>query len=1089
MLKAVSVLTDARRCAASEAWFADHRALLVERFGSRYQDLNTDWSKLSADLHAIGDICRWFGNEKPSQEVVDLLTRGIDRVPALRLAFQQLERIDEQLENAFDELTRLVSLHSLNLGGSYWIDTPATQARDWLDQWHRGIEAFWRAVDNIDKFAIKPPTSFDRRVAEFAEAVEVVELGNRLANDSERLTELFGDLFEGLDTSWDTIVSSLAWTSRVLKHFDDVPPDSFVTAFEAGLHINPDEREQLVTSIAELNRLLEKTSRIFDLSSLSINSVGMWHAPLIEIASWANRKEEHVPDLESWVDLVQVRKMARSAGLADFVVAVERERTPPSSWRDSFLRHVYTLWISKRYDEVPALGQFRGRHHEDVIAQFRDLDQWQFGANARRIQQGLRSRRPHVDMVVLPKSEPAILLKEASKKKRFRPLRKLFADLPTLLPALKPCLLMSPLSVAQYLGESAMTFDVVIFDEASQILPADAIGSIGRGKQVVIVGDQHQLPPTRFFSVDLQAEDDDDEESPESILDASLASGMPTKPLRWHYRSRHEDLIAFSNRNFYEGRLITFPSPNASDRAVTFVHVPDGVYDRGGSRSNKQEALRVVDLIVEHVRRNPEKSLGVITFSEAQMQAVYAALDSRKRQSPDLESLLREDGPDGFFIKNLENVQGDERDVIFFSVGYGFDRAGKMTMNFGPLNKSGGERRLNVAVTRARERVVVVASFHPQDIDTTRTSARGVHLLRHYLDFAEQGPTALLGEITSAGGDVESPFEAAVAVALEAQGLPVVAQVGVGGYRIDLAIKDDHSDQYILGIECDGATYHSSKTARDRDRLRQQVLENLGWRIHRIWSKDWIRDPAGETQRVLDAVAEARRRLLTPEPVPTTTRLASSPRVVPPAQAPLTSTVPDLEGPEQPQAEVQDIAVHGEMYLHAPQDRRGSPEDFYAALPRDLVGLICECVNVEGPVHRDRVRRSVTARYGIARNGRRIQEKMSNAIASAARSGLIWIREDFLWPKTVSEIQVRSADSDGAVRPIHEVPPEEISSAVTQVLRLAFSIGRTDLVTAVARAFGYDRTGTHVEAEIQAKIDALLASGAIRDVGGQISLA
>ena len=1085
----LSALNDARRCATSESWFDDHRTLIIERFGSRYDDLNTDWPKLGTNLRAIADICRWFGNEKPPQEVVDLLVRGVDRVRALRLASQKMARIDEQLQAAFVDLGGLLNLDDLNLRDNDWVDTSATQARDWLGHWIAGIEPFWQAVDAIDQFTSESPASFDARAADFNEAVAIVELGDRLATDSEQLTEMFGDLFDGLNTSWDAIVSSLAWTSRVLKHFDETPPDSFVIACESGLHVDPIQREQLVASIAEMNALLLKASRVFDPSGLSVDGVGLAKSSLVNVASWAKRKEEHVPVLEEWVDLVQIRETAGEAGLGSFVAAVERERTSPNTWRDSFLRHVYTLWISRRYDAIPALGQFRGRYHEDIITQFRSLDQWQFGTNARRIQQELRNRRPHIELSVLPKSEPAILLKEASKKKRFRPLRKLFADLPTLLPALKPCLLMSPLSVAQYLGESAMTFDVVIFDEASQILPADAIGSIGRGKQVVVVGDQQQLPPTRFFTVDLQSADDDEgEETPESILDASLASGLPVKSLLWHYRSRHEDLIAFSNRHFYDGRLITFPSPNAATRAVTMVHVPDGEYKRGTNRSNPREALRVVDLIVEQVRRYPQRSLGVITFSEAQMQTVYAALDARKRQSPDLESLLKEDGPEGFFIKNLENVQGDERDVIIFSVGYGFDSARKMTMNFGPLNRSGGERRLNVAVTRARESILIVASFQPQDIDTSRTSARGVHLLRRYLDFAVAGPTNLLGEIISAGGDVESPFEAAVAVALEAEGLPVVAQVGVGGYRIDLAIKDDESDQYILGIECDGATYHSSKTARDRDRLRQQILERLGWRIHRIWSKDWVRDPVGETRRVLEAVDEAKRAGMSPAPTHQV-ELTELPTNVYGANA----GEPASLGPQPAESdlrhvEVNDIVFRGESYLLASKEHHGTIDDFYSASMSELVKLIVECVNIEGPIHRNRVIRSVTARYGITRNGSRIQQKLHNAIEFAARNRHVRRRRDFLWPIGMTTPTVRAADVDGRVRSIHEVAPEEIAVAVTQVLRLAFSIGRSDLIVAVARAFGYDRTGNHVEDEIQAAVNTLLSDGVIREVGGQLSL-
>ncbi|HEX6820092.1 MAG TPA: AAA domain-containing protein, partial [Ktedonobacterales bacterium] len=343
--------------------------------------------------------------------------------------------------------------------------------------------------------------------------------------------------------------------------------------------------------------------------------------------------------------------------------------------------------------------------------------------------------------------------------------------------------------------------------------------------------------------------------------------------LRWHYRSRHESLIAFSNAHFYDDNLYTFPSPDARhDDGVRFEYVEDGRYDKGRTRQNRREAERVVDLILEHVRERPKLSLGVVALSEAQQRAIGDALETRLKQRPDLRSTheekLNEDTSGGFFIKNLESVQGDERDVIILSVGYGrHDDSGRVALNFGPVNREGGERRLNVAVTRARHQLLLVASIHASDLPADLKSL-GARTLRDYLEYAEHGPDVLEQQRRDAEalGDgalrFESPFEEAVYTALTAKGLSLATQVGCSGYRIDLAARDPRdAGRFLLGIECDGAMYHSSRTARDRDRLRQQHLERMGWRIHRIWSRDWIRNPAAEVAKALRAVEEARAAL------------------------------------------------------------------------------------------------------------------------------------------------------------------------------------------------------------------------------------
>jgi very-short-patch-repair endonuclease len=417
--------------------------------------------------------------------------------------------------------------------------------------------------------------------------------------------------------------------------------------------------------------------------------------------------------------------------------------------------------------------------------------------------------------------------------------------------------MMSPLSVAQYLTLDAVAFDTVVFDEASQIMPQDAVSSLIRADQAIIAGDTKQLPPTSFFQSDVDTTEDVREDL-DSILEETAAV-LPEKRLRWHYRSRTNELIEFSNHHYYDDGLRTFPENDTdADTGVSFEYVPDGVYDRGGSRQNRVEAERVVDLITDHAERHSDKSLGVVAFSSAQEQAIRDTVEERRADNPVLDAFVgREDVLDEFFIKNLEMVQGDERDRMLFSVGYGPDETGTVSMNFGPLNKTGGERRLNVAVTRAKEGVTVVSSLQPGDIDLTRTKSTGVAHFRNYLEYAQQGERALARDDRVTGTlAFDSRFEEAVYDALVAAGYDVVSQVASASYSIDLAITHpDRPGQFVLGIECDGAAYHSSKTARDRDRTRQLVLENLGWTIHRIWSPDWASNRDEQLRKIDERVA------------------------------------------------------------------------------------------------------------------------------------------------------------------------------------------------------------------------------------------
>ena len=417
--------------------------------------------------------------------------------------------------------------------------------------------------------------------------------------------------------------------------------------------------------------------------------------------------------------------------------------------------------------------------------------------------------------------------------------------------------------MAQSIPPGSAWFDMVIFDEASQMKPVDAYGALIRGAQPIVVGDEKQLPPTSFFDKSGETDEADAGDAGEagsadmeSILAVMGAAGARETMLRWHYRSRNERLIAVSNSEFYDDRLIVFPSahPGSPADGLHLRCAADSPYERGTSRTNPSEAEHIADRVWEHAAAHPDQSLGIAAFSLAQAERIEDEIDGRRRTDPSAEEFFKAHPGEPFFVKNLENVQGDERDVILISTGYGKDRHGRLALNFGPLNKPGGERRLNMLITRAKRRMEVFANFTAADIGGEGL-APGVRALKAFLHYAEHGT---LDESRETGGTAESPFEAAVAAAVERMGYTVRHQVGCAGYRVDLAVVDpQRPGRYALGIECDGATYHSGRSARERDRLRQEVLEDLGWRIHRVWSTDWFRYRRNAEKRLEEAVKTA----------------------------------------------------------------------------------------------------------------------------------------------------------------------------------------------------------------------------------------
>jgi very-short-patch-repair endonuclease/preprotein translocase subunit Sec61beta len=729
-------------------------------------------------------------------------------------------------------------------------------------------------------------------------------------------------------------------------------------------------------------------------------------------------------------------------------------------------------WTTAIRDAEPALRRFDGANHHRLVERFRSADRAQLGLARQHVTELLEARIPRADGVLSEASETGKLQRELRKKARHLPVRKLLGELPNLAPRLKPCFLMSPLSVAQYLPAGGRKFDLVVFDEASQIGTHDAIGAIARGKQVVIVGDSKQLPPTSFFqrgASDDAPVDDNDIEELESILDEAIASGLPEQGLGWHYRSRHEALIDFSNQHYYEGQLNVFPAArgHVPDLGVAWHPVPNGSYDKSRTRTNRVEAESLIaHLLGALAQTSPgARSFGVVTFSLAQQLLMADLLDEARGKSAAVEAHFSASLPEPVFVKNLENVQGDERDEILFSVGYGPDEAGRVWMNFGPLNRSGGERRLNVAITRARQKLRVFSTLTHEQIDLSRTSATGARHLKAFLRYvAERGQADDVQRAPRAQGDFDSDFERQVHDALTAKGFKVACQVGCGAYRIDLAVvHPDEPGVYLLSVECDGASYHSAATARDRDRLRQEVLEGLGWRLHRVWSTDWWFRREHEVERLVGAIEAA---LSEPRPPP-----------APPAPGPIiepeaVQATPLPGEPASPSPVIPYVkAVLAPLTL--------GPSALYDATGAHELRLrLLAILAVEAPIHVDELARTLGASFGQLRLSERLRARVL-AMAKAMHNELI-ARGDFVWradqdPATWSSI--RGANEAGETRPLEVIAPEELAQAGAWVLSRCLSTTQADLVRETAKLFGVLRVTAKVTERLLVGIETLRASG------------
>jgi very-short-patch-repair endonuclease/DNA polymerase III delta prime subunit len=888
-----------------------------------------------------------------------------------------------------------------------------------------------------------------------------------LNSNNAQAEQLFGTLWDGEHSNWDALEGYIKWVTefRNICITNKLKEQAIAVATKS----HPD---------ISLIKQLKGESEVVKVELNSLQALIGWNSEYLspysikEVFDRIKALHEHIQLAPRWAAFEMTRVKVEGGIASELLNPAMKGELKIADLPDAFRRAFFQKWINKAVQERKPLSNFSTPIHEERVEEFNKLDEQILLDNRVNLVNSLRDRV----QTALQASEVAealpFLRRQLRIQKGLSPLRTIFQRSFPAIRAIKPVFMMSPLSVAQLLDSKHPPFDLIIFDEASQLPTEDAIGAIARGKQLVVVGDPKQLPPTNFFSMMIGAvnEKTDEDGIPifddtESILDEFMASGAPVTRLKWHYRSAHESLINFSNVSFYDGNLYTFPSveTDAHTSGLSFEYVEEGVYQ--GSGLNLQEARRVADAVVHHAKSYPELSLGVGTFNLRQQLAIQDELEQRRRNDPSLESFFSQEKKEPFFVKNLENIQGDERDMIFLSVTYGKDANGNLRYNFGPLNRETGWRRLNVLTTRAREGMRVFSSIKGKDLNTTHLKTRGPKLLREFLSYAETGH--LDSEVVNTLAKTESPFEDEVYQELTARGIKLQPQVGVAGYRIDLGVIDDtFPGRYICGIECDGASYHSSETARDRDRLRQRELERRGWIIHRLWSTDWFKDRLNQINRLLALIEKSRSEIETKQrvnkrlPISMETNSIGDERI---------DTQVSLSSSEEIEINME---IQAEKYRLAPVQGLHFGMDI-AESPTSLIENIIEnIVAVEAPLHIDDLVSRVASCLECTRVTVKVSKQVSDLVKNLSRKRKLSVRDQFIFKYEQNQVVVRSRA--GTRIPAERIAPEEYQEAILMILRNRDSVDRRDLINTVRALLGFGRTGTNLESSINAAIEDLL---------------
>ena len=952
-----------------------------------------------------------------------------------------------------------------------------------------------RLKDSIAKlYKGLPPRKSEKIISDVEGLQKCQSLKREIAEGEQTALALFGSYWKQEASNTQTLREIAKW----VPSFRQLLSDGAVTGNAVDLVSHGISWEHIEKLIGEVTQVEELFTAKRNLMAERINidyqqafGASANDLPFSDLTSRLDMWKAELSRLQRWAQFISLTNNCTKTMAAPLVQHINEDTLYPDDLVPCFDANFADCLLRLGFEERPALANFIGVVHEKKIQNFMRFDRELINWNRRRLAQKLYQSRPHVSGGASVGSEAGILLGQFSRKRGHMPIRKLMSLCGGLIRIIKPCFMMSPLSIAQFLDPKIVRFDAIIFDEASQVRPEDALGALLRGNQAIVVGDSRQLPPTTFFDRIVQGSDEEEHDGVisvseiESILDVCKRS-FPSKTLRWHYRSRHESLIAVSNQEFYDNRLLIYPShiDKSEDLGLMFIHLPGTVYDRGRSQVNRKEARAVAEAVLEHYRKSPDKSLGVGAFNINQQEAILQEVELQLRSYPEMEDFFSRNREEHFFVKNLETIQGDERDVIFISIGFGFDADRRLTLQLGPLNQEGGERRLNVLITRARERCVVFSNFRASDLVLDDSASVGLKSLKVFLDYAEN---RRLRSAASFASDTFSPFEQLVYEFLQGQGYDVRKQVGAAGFRIDLAIADSKSrTRYILGIETDGPKYHSCLVTRERDRLRQQVLEDRGWHIYRVWSTDWYRIKTEFEASLLKAVEQ---QLEHEESLPAESHADSSAgRTVPQPE----NICNGRSGIEQGDtttpivySAADNMTPDYQVCLSLGVPQRGELNEQPTRLLAEVVSNI---VKVEGPVHFDEVVRRVRSLWGLKRASGRIYDIMNSAASIAEQTGNIRWSGDFLWPVPERPTPVRRRSGDPPPR-IDLICVEEIGEAIKLVLKRQFATPSDELALQSSRLLGIHTIHGTTQERVNRVIKQFIVEGVLQETtNGMIDL-
>ena len=1001
-----------------------------------------------------GNLLKLAGDQEFKKEFVEVVTSGRKR----DLLKQQLRR---QCADGILDINPMKLLEEWNAIQNKWFLLRFFAKRSFMKK--------MRVYDSH----LKPDG-----VVELLDNVNTYQKNENKVNDYlDLLMDAFGSLVSTKHQDWTKIEQSYNAAPQVIQFLVDYANRrnmSYVTVKDLFLEKIggdlPSFKQQYGDEMKELLNL----SMLFKQQKSMMATFAHMTVPQVNISTdipnTLNRWMLNFDKVKNWCQWVNRKRELEAEHLHCVCDYIEKEHKNGTEAAQALMKGIYHQLILMRVDSDEHLRMFNGLIFSELIDKYRKETAAFQELTKKELYCRLAANVPSQTMEAAANSEMGILKRNIANGGRGTTIRKIIDQIPSLLPRLCPCMLMSPISVAQYIDLDRDKFDIVVFDEASQMPTSEAVGAIARGKALVVVGDPMQMPPTSFFSTSAVDEEEAEIDDMDSILDDCITLSIPSRYLTWHYRSKHESLIAFSNSQYYDGRLYTFPSVDDRLSKVSLVQI-EGTYDKGRTRSNPAEAKEIVSEVIRRLSDEElsKYSIGIVAFSKVQQSLIEDYLEEELAKHPDLE-LLSNQSEEPIFIKNLENVQGDERDVILFSVGYGPDKNGHVSMNFGPLNNEGGERRLNVAVSRARYEMMVFSTLKAEQIDLRRSNAKGVVGLKRFLEFAAKGMQVLPTVSTAQMQANEIINE--LAVALEEYGYQVDKMVGKSNFRIDLAIVDPRNpDKYLLGILTDGLSYYNTKTTRDREVCQPNVLRMLNWNYLRVWSVDWFQD----RERVLGNILEEIYDLLHPEEAKKKYDEGQ------PVQLKLFSVA------DEPIAKA--VNMREKVYKTASLRASTGLPDIERVIKNatKVKEQLTQIISVEQPVTNNYLYKRIATLWNMQRVTPRLQSLVDSLLQgfyldpiSDGKNNVYWIDKVVAFDYSYYRVDSK--------RDISDVPLIELMNAAIYAVEQQISIPREDLKKVVATLLGFSRKGSNVDLAADKAINQLVRTGKVKEENGKLSI-